>query len=85
VDVVIIVWDGRSLGVPPFGRYNHPILVTAGTPIRMSVARRFAALIRSATPVNDFAEIQFFESRGEMVLPDDSRRLCTARIPININ
>ncbi len=25
LDVVIIAWDGRALGVPPFARYNMPI------------------------------------------------------------
>ncbi len=85
IDVVIIAFDGRALGVPPFARYNHAFLLPAGTPYRLSTARRFDALIRSATPVNDFATVRFFETRGENVLPDNQRLLVTARIPININ
>jgi len=83
VDVVIIAYDGRSLGVPPFGRYNYPFLVRAGTPIYLSTARRFDALIRSASPVNDFATVRFFNTRGENV-PGRSELLKTARIPISI-
>jgi hypothetical protein len=59
VDVVIIAWDGRALGVPPFAKYNEPYLVTAGTPIEMSTARRFDALIRSDQAVNASATIEF--------------------------
>jgi hypothetical protein len=85
LDVVIIAFDGRALGVPPFGRYNHAFLLPAGTPYRLSTARRFDALIRSSTPINSFAEVRFFNTRGERVLPDNDRHLMTARIPININ
>jgi hypothetical protein len=85
LDVVIIAWDGRALGVPPFARYNHAFVLPAGTPMRISTARRFDALIRSSVPVNDFAIVQFFNTRGERVLPDNDRLLVTARIPININ
>jgi len=85
VDVVIIAFDGRALGVPPFARYNHAFLLPKNTPYRLSTARRFDALIRSATPVNDVATVKFFDTRGEKVLTDDQRLLVTARIPININ
>jgi len=84
IDVVITAWDGRALGVPPFGRYNRAFLLPAGTPLRICTARRFDALIRSSVPVNDFATVEFFDSRGENVLPDADRRLVTARIPIVI-
>jgi hypothetical protein len=84
VDVVIIAGDGRPLGVPPFGLYNRAFLLPAGTPFRLCTARRFDALIRSSVPVNDFAIVEFFDSRGENVLPEADRRLVTARIPINI-
>ena len=47
VDVTIIAWDGRALGVPPFGRYNHAYEVPAGTPIHTSTARRYDALIKA--------------------------------------
>jgi hypothetical protein len=83
VDVVIIEWDGRALGVPPLTRYNYAYKVPAGTPIRYSVARRIGALIRSTTPVNSFATVEFFNTRGENV-PGREQILKTARIPIVI-
>jgi hypothetical protein len=78
VPVVIIAWDGRALGVPPFGAYNAPVLVPAGTAMEWSVARRFDCLVRSATPVNGFANVDFLDTRGR------GRRF-TARIPFVIN
>lgn len=83
VDVVIIAWDGRALGVPPFARYNHAYEVKAGTAIHMSTARRFDALIRSTTPVNDFATVRFTDTRGQKVVTPEPV-LVTARIPIRI-
>jgi hypothetical protein len=77
VDVVLIAWDGRALGVPPFGSYNEPVLVPAGTPMEWSVARRFDCLIRSSVPVNSHATVEFIDT-----LRRDVR--FTARIPINI-
>jgi FtsP/CotA-like multicopper oxidase with cupredoxin domain len=68
VDVVIIAFDGRALGVPPFGAYNEPFLLKAGTPFALSTARRFDALIRSATTVNDFARVEFINTRGGQTL-----------------
>jgi hypothetical protein len=84
IDVVITAFDGRAFGVPPFGRYNKPFRLPAGTPLRICTARRFDALIRSSTPVNSFATVEFFDTRGENVRTDADRRLVTARIPINI-
>lgn len=78
VDVVIIAWDGRALGVPPFGQYNFAYPVKAGTPIKLSVARRFDALIRSATPVSSFATVEFRKHEAD-------RLMMTARIPIVIS
>lgn len=83
VDIVIIAWDGRALGVPPFG-FNHAYRVTAGTPFRICTARRFDALIRSAVPVSDVATVKFINSRGEGVAGMEEV-LVTARIPINIS
>ncbi len=77
VDVVIIAWDGRALGVPPFGLYNEAYVLRANTPIVTSTARRFDALIRESAPISSFATVEFLDTRG-----DD--RLMTARIPINI-
>jgi len=68
VDVVIIAFDGRALGVPPFARYNHPFTLNAGTPIELSTARRFDALIRSSRPVDSFATVEFRHHRGDTFL-----------------
>jgi hypothetical protein len=64
VDVVIIAWDGRGLGVPPFGLYNRATLVPAGTPILISTARRFDAIIRATAPVNSAATVEFLSTQG---------------------
>jgi len=83
VDVVCIAWDGRALGVPPYGDYNHPYLIKAGTPIHQSVARRCDLLIRSSVEVNDFATVKFINTRGQ--LPDAPEEvLVTAKIPFHI-
>jgi hypothetical protein len=78
VDVVIIAWDGRALGVPPFGLYNEAIQVPANTPILVTTARRFDALIYAKSPINSFATIKFFDTRGNDLL-------VTARIPFVIS
>ncbi len=83
VDVVIIAFDGRALGVPPFARYNHAFELKKNTTIRLSTARRFDALIRSSNPFSGFAEVKFFNTRGLNVLETDPL-LVTARIPIDI-
>jgi multicopper oxidase len=82
VDVVIIAWDGRALGQPPFG-FNESYLVPAGTPIKTSTARRFDALIRSSIPVNSFATVEFIDTRGQNVAGFE-QILATAQIPIII-
>ncbi|MBI4321635.1 MAG: carboxypeptidase regulatory-like domain-containing protein, partial [Chloroflexi bacterium] len=83
VDIIIIAWDGRALGVPPYGSYNHAYRVPAGTPINISTARRFDALIRATRPINSFATVQFIDTRGQVPgLPETV--LVTARVPINI-
>jgi FtsP/CotA-like multicopper oxidase with cupredoxin domain len=64
VDVVIIAWDGRALGVPPYGSYNHAVLVPAGQPIHSSTARRFDALIRPTSAVDSFASVDIIQQRG---------------------
>ncbi|MBI2857921.1 MAG: carboxypeptidase regulatory-like domain-containing protein [Chloroflexi bacterium] len=77
VDATIIAWDGRALGVPPYGMYNEPYLLKANTPIVTSTARRFDALLRESTPISSAVVVEFLDTRG-----DD--KLMTARIPINI-
>ncbi|MBI2871696.1 MAG: carboxypeptidase regulatory-like domain-containing protein [Chloroflexi bacterium] len=82
VPVVVIAWDGRALGVPPYG-YNEAYEVPAGTPIHTSTARRFDALIRSDVPVDSVATVKFIDTRGQVPgLPEDV--VCTAQIPIQI-
>ncbi|MRR34317.1 hypothetical protein EG829_06370, partial [bacterium] len=82
VDVVIIAWDGRALGVPPYG-FNEAYLVPAGQEIRISTARRFDALIRSGSPINSFATVKFINTRGEGIQGMEEL-LLTATIPIQI-
>lgn len=78
VDVVIIAWDGRSLGIPPFTKYNVPVLVPAHTFVEFSTARRFDCLINSTVQVNDVGTVEFYDSmrRGQ--------RRFTGKIPIVI-
>jgi len=83
MDLVIVEWDGRPLGVPPYG-FNEAYLVPANTPIEVSVGRRFGALVREFTPVNTFATCKFIDTRGANV-PGFETVNCTARIPINIS
>ena len=86
VDAIIIAWDGRALGVPPFGECNHPYLVPAGTPIHVSVARRFDALIKvdeAHGEVSDYATVEFIDTRDQ-VLGTEPTVLMTARIPFYI-
>ena len=82
INVVIIAWDGRALGVAPYG-HNEAYLVEAGTPIVMSTARRFDCLIRSATPVDDFAVVKMINTRGQ-VPGENEEVLVTIEIPIHI-
>jgi hypothetical protein len=77
VDAVIIEWDGRALGVPPFGLYNEAYLLPKNTPITISVARRFGALVRETSPISSFAKVEFMDTRGGNVTQ-------TALIPFNI-
>jgi hypothetical protein len=78
VDAVIVGWGGRALGVPPFGRYNQAFVLPANTPIEISVARRFEALVRETGPVNSFATVEFLDTRGRDLN-------MTARIPFVIS
>jgi len=85
VDVVVIAWDGRALGVPPYGEYNHPYLVPAGTPIHVSVARRFDALCRSDVEVNGIATVKFIDTRAQSKEdPNALDVLMTAEVPFYI-
>ncbi|MEH7493704.1 multicopper oxidase domain-containing protein [Neobacillus niacini] len=59
VDVVAIARDGRAFGVPPYGKYNHPFTINAGTPLELSTAQRMDVLIRAERPLNSFAQIEY--------------------------
>jgi hypothetical protein len=59
VDVVVIAIDGRSLGVPPFGRYNEPYTIPAGKPIERSTAQRMDVLIRSSRSLSSYGQIEY--------------------------
>ena len=85
VDVIIIAWDGRALGVPPFGKYNHAYVVPAGTPIHTSTARRYDALIKATGPINDYAKVQFIDTHGQNIPGRPEPVLITTRIPFKIS
>jgi hypothetical protein len=81
-DIVIIAWDGRALGVAPYG-FNHAYEVPANTPIKVSVGRRFDALARFTTAGNHMVECKFIDTRGS----DTAFEVvtCTAQVPVNIS
>jgi hypothetical protein len=79
VNAVIIAWDGRALGVPPYASYNNAYLVPAGTPIEFSTARRFDALLRPTAPINSFATAQLIQQR------DAKTPLVNIQIPFIVN
>lgn len=84
IDVVVIAWDGRALGVAPFGRYNHAYKVSANDSIKMSTGQRFDALIRPKRPGTFFAEVEFLDTRRGDVGVTPEMVLMTARIPITV-
>lgn len=90
VDMLIIEWDGRALGVPPLNRYNRPIFVPANTPITHSTARRWGAIVNvplSADPVHSVAKVEFLDQRSvnTLTLTGGGDVVMTAFIPVNIN
>jgi hypothetical protein len=88
MDAVIIAWDGRALGVAPYG-HNESYLVPAGTPIdvnNMAVGRRFDALIKATAPINDFIIAEFINHKS--MVPEAGEQLevlMTARVPFTIS
>ena len=82
IDAVIIAFDGHALGVPPFGKYNSAFLLPAGTPLGLTSARRFDALLRSPVAVKATARVDFFDSRGGGFAGGQLRQ--TALIPFTI-
>jgi hypothetical protein len=85
VDAIIIAWDGRGLGVGPLAQYNHAYQISAGTPVHISVARRFDALIKPLSPINSFATVQFTETTAEENAPGGRPVIFTGRIPFNVS
>lgn len=75
-EVLIIAWDGRPLGLAPFG-FNRPFILPAGTPIRWSVARRFDFMFVPTAAGN-------FDATCEFIRNHDGRILHTLRVPITI-
>ena len=84
VPVTIVAWDGRALGVPPFGRYNHAYVVPANTPIHTSTARRYDALIRPTAAFTGYATAQFIDTHGQGIPGRSEPVLVTTKIPITI-
>jgi FtsP/CotA-like multicopper oxidase with cupredoxin domain len=80
MDAVIIAFDGRALGVPPFGLYNNAFLLPAGTPIEIRTARRLDALMMPTEAMNTAATVQFVDTRG-LGPGTPGRVLVTAKIP----
>lgn len=85
VDIVVIAWDGRALGVAPYG-HNESYLVPAGEPFDITVARRFDALIRETNPLpaNSFIKAEFIDHTSQTPGDDTERVVMTCRVPINI-
>ena len=77
VDVIVIGVDGRALGVPPFGKYNHAYKISAGTPIEMSTAQRIDVLLKPDRPLDTYAQVEFRHLLSNAFL-------LTGRIPIEI-
>lgn len=48
LDAIVIAVDGRALGCAPFENYSKPYFIRAGTPFRLTTARRFDLLLRPA-------------------------------------
>jgi hypothetical protein len=90
VDVLVIGFDGRALGVAPFGRYNNAFLLPANTPILICTARRFDVLVNSKVPLNSVVIAEFIDSQD--ITPDPRSNgvllgpvLQTALIPFRIS
>jgi hypothetical protein len=82
VNVVIVAWDGRALGVAPYG-HNESYLVKKGTPIEMTVARRFDALIRETSPFSGTIKAEFINHTTQ--IPGQTEEVVmTVHVPLNI-
>jgi hypothetical protein len=88
VDVIVIAWDGRALGVAPYG-HNESYLVPAGTPIEMSVGRRFDALAKVTSAADlqgDYIIAQFINNKSQVPEAGEQEEIMvTARVPFQVN
>jgi len=50
IDAVVVAADGHPFGVPPFSAYSAPFAIRAGTPFRLTSARRLDLLVRPTVP-----------------------------------
>ncbi len=62
IDVEVIAMDGHALGVPPLQQYSRPLLVRAGTPIRLTTARRWDLIVRPTSPRVVPVKVEFFNN-----------------------
>jgi hypothetical protein len=61
IDAEVIDVDGRTLGRAPRDQYSAPFVIPAGTPFRLTTARRFTMLLRPTTPGAFNVEIKFID------------------------
>ncbi|MBI2354943.1 MAG: multicopper oxidase domain-containing protein [Deltaproteobacteria bacterium] len=76
-DMLAIAADGRAFGVPPFQQYSSPVTITAGEPVRLSVAERLNMIIRPTTAGTFPVTVEYFHSVS-------GRLLFTARTTITV-
>jgi hypothetical protein len=61
LDAQVIAMDGRPHGVPPFGSYSFPFSLPAGTPFRLTSARRWDLILRPAAAGTFGAKVEYFD------------------------
>lgn len=77
LDAQAIAFDGRPLGVPPFGKYSRPFTIPAGSPFTLTVARRIDLIVRPA-------KRGVFPVTAEFLDDKTGKHLATARTIINV-
>jgi hypothetical protein len=75
VDGVIIAWDGHPLGLGGIHQFSSPYLVTAGTSIVISTARRFDMIFTGTGSGNATIDVYDWVSNAQ---------LAQVKIPVNI-
>jgi FtsP/CotA-like multicopper oxidase with cupredoxin domain len=61
LDATVIAMDGRALGVPPFSSFSFPFTVPAGTPFKLTSARRWDLLLKPTSPGVYPAMVEFLD------------------------